>query len=232
MAENIFDDKSGEQKSILDTLVGEGKKFKTVEDLAIGKVQSDEFIEQLQTETAGLREDLGKRVSVEEAISNLKKSGVNNDNGGDTSPAQLSPDDIQSIVTKTLTETQTAQTYNKNLDVTSNLMTEKFGEKAAETLQNKAQSLNLSVQELKDIAGKSPDAFKELMGLTQKQTSGTPQSSGGTVNTELISSLNSEDKDGWEYYEKLRKTNPTLYWKPATQNEMHAKMAAGTLKTK
>jgi len=58
--------------SVTDTLVGEGKKFASIEALAAGKAESDKFIEQLQGELKGLRTDLDKRLSQEEILEEIK----------------------------------------------------------------------------------------------------------------------------------------------------------------
>src|SRR5690242_15072647 len=58
----------------LELLVGEGKKFKTPQDLAKGKMESDKFIVQLQKEQAALREELNKRLSVEEFVEKMNKA--------------------------------------------------------------------------------------------------------------------------------------------------------------
>ena len=50
----------------LTELVGEGKRYATVEALAKGRLDADAFIEQLKRENAGLREDLSTRLTAEE----------------------------------------------------------------------------------------------------------------------------------------------------------------------
>src|SRR5688572_24600607 len=64
MTTNADNAKTGEEKTNETTkttnpladLVGENKKFKTVDDLAIGKLQSDAFIQKLQDENKELRD--------------------------------------------------------------------------------------------------------------------------------------------------------------------------------
>ena len=64
MSTNVFDDTPAANP--LDQLVGEGKKFSNVEELVRSYNHSQQFIEQLQTETKGLREELGQRVGAED----------------------------------------------------------------------------------------------------------------------------------------------------------------------
>ena len=51
---------SNEGGSALDQLVGEGKKFKTIEDLAAGKLKSDQHVEQLEGENKVAREKVAE----------------------------------------------------------------------------------------------------------------------------------------------------------------------------
>jgi len=62
MSDDVFSTQTGDQtsKTSLEELVGEGKKFKTVEDLAKGKLEADSFIAQLEGELKGVKGDLTK----------------------------------------------------------------------------------------------------------------------------------------------------------------------------
>ena len=94
-------------------------------------------------------------------------------------------------------------------------MKELYGDKAQEVMLQKASSSNISVDFLKDIAAKSPNAFYNVLGLsTQKPT--TPTLTTGTVDTSGTQT-NTSSGNTWADFEKMRKENPKLYWKPETQ---------------
>src|SRR5688572_12541162 len=60
------------QGSILEQLVGEGKKFADAEALAKCKAESDAFIETLKREQAELRRELDTRLSLEDFLDQQK----------------------------------------------------------------------------------------------------------------------------------------------------------------
>ena len=84
--------------SFLDQLVGEGKKFANIEDLAKGKLNSDEHIDKLENENQRLRQELDTRMTAEEVLAEIRKPEANlqpqaQPSGGDTAP-QLNKDDL------------------------------------------------------------------------------------------------------------------------------------------
>ena len=199
------------------TLVGEGKKFKTVQDLEKGKIESDQFIEQLQGELQGLREDLASRVSVEEALNKLTTQNTSQSTGGDTSPA-LDAETLSKLVAEQVNQLDTQKVKQSNVQAANDKLAEVFGDKAAEHLASKAVELGVAVDFLKATAETSPQAFYNLVGLNVTTTPNT-QASQGTINaTSFNNSTN--DSESWESYEKMRKENPREYWSPETQQKL------------
>jgi hypothetical protein len=96
-------------------------------------------------------------------------------------------------------------------------MEKQYGDKAGQILKAKSAELNMSLERLKEIAAESPTAFFQLVGVNnnKKVTSMTTQSS---VRSENFNS-NSQERD-FDYYQKLRKENRSLYYSPKIQNMM------------
>jgi hypothetical protein len=94
-------------------------------------------------------------------------------------------------------------------------MEKKFGDKAGQVLKTKSQELGMSLDRLKEIAAESPTAFFQLIGVSAQKPSmaAAPQSS---VRSEGFNP-NSADRD-FDYYQKLRKENRSLYYSPKVQN--------------
>lgn len=207
---------------IFSSLVGEDKKFKTPEDLAKGKLESDQFIEQLQRETKELREELGRRPTKEELLDTIRAS-QKDDQGNQTG---LDEEAVRTLINKQVTEYDSQKAAAKNIETAANKMIELYGQKAGEITYNKAQELGVSVDYLKDLSARSPQAFYNVMGInasSQKDTS----------NKNLESNTNTETfKPGggghnppsspktWSEFETLRKENPKLYFSPKVQNEI------------
>jgi len=204
----------------VEELVGEGKKFATVEDLAKGKAEADIFIEQLKKEQAELRSDLDQRLSAQDLLEEIRKereaqlSSSNTPAEGNTTPS-LGQDDIASLVKDTVKQMGVQETSEQNILIVDQKMKELFGDRAQEVMLQKAKENEVSVDFLKDAAAKSPKAFFNVLGLSNQKTA-TPSMTQGTVD---MSSTMSKDNSGnsWQDYEVMRKENPKMYWKPETQ---------------
>lgn len=170
------------QTNVLDELVGEGKKFATVEDLAKKIEHQDSFIEQIKSENATLRAELEQALAGSDRKAVLEKimaSLTNNttdegetkpnqppDKGKDNSSASLSHDDVVKILEAREREAREARNYSAAIEPVKKV----YGEKTEETLAAKAQELGLTVEELTNIAKRSPQAFQSLVGVSRDST--------------------------------------------------------------
>lgn len=224
---SLFENKDVTVTDALSQLVGEGKKFKTVEDLAQAKLESDRHIEQLEEEHSGYRKELEARATVEEALKKLQ-------NEGQTANTQVT----------TETTTQDRQSVSEELDLdklvgdkiaamnaqtqgdaneleADRIMTERFGDAAKTELVRITREKGISLADAKDLARKSPAAFSSLMGL-DTQTQRTPNLMTNGVQTETRETVNNSsaiDKE-LEELKALRKTDRKAYWSPTTQNRI------------
>jgi type IV secretory pathway VirJ component len=218
----------------LEVLVGEGKKFKTVEDLAKGKLEADRFISELQRQTAELQEELKKNLYEKEVLASLQaKATATGDvsNAGQkttsTTEGETKPKpgeaDIESLIEKTIQERERKNIASQNLSAVESHLTEAYGTEAQKVVNQKAKELGLTVQRMQELAAESPTAFLSLLGEKPKQPLTIKD---GSVRTESLG-LQGATRD-WAYYQKLRRENPKLYFTPATQQQlMKDKIAAG-----
>jgi hypothetical protein len=238
-----------DDKDYFEELVGEGKKFKDVKDLAKGKARSDAFIEQLKREQAELREELAKTKSIEEHLNDLRNAMINrskqegniremtpdhgssrDENTGQNQSAANtpSPDDIQRLVAEEVNRRVSVEKQKQNIDSVIDAAKRVYGESYKQELTNKAKALGSSPDELFNIAEKNPQLFKSIMGLNE--TAGTPpvKQNEGTnrifesTNTEALRSQHGSSNSQKKYadFEQLRKENPQEYFSPRVQNEM------------
>jgi hypothetical protein len=176
---DVFDNTATEGNvtpSPLTELVGEDKKFKTVEDLAKGKQESDAFIEKLQQENKEALDELarvqgknedGKTVS--ELIAALKESNKAADDG---KPA-LSEEDLEKKVRDIMQGDSAEATAKQNREEGNKLVLEKVGgdvDAAKTYLADRAAALKMSVDQLRSLSESSPAAFAELMGIKRTAT--------------------------------------------------------------
>lgn len=182
-----------EQVDALAQLVGDGKKFKTVDDLAKGKLQSDTYIEQLQSETAQYRQMLESNTERDQKVDQIfellsKRSDpqetqntmVNEQNTTVTEPSGSSkpdgmfssPEDLDKYVTKLIEGRETAGKANANLAEVQSKLTEKYSDKSPDFIKTRASELGITVEDMKSLAERSPAAFYRMMGMdTSKESS-------------------------------------------------------------
>lgn len=214
-----------DDKDYYTELVGDGKKFKTPQDLAKSKAEADAFIERLKTEQAGLRAELKTRVSLQEFMDKMNttpQSSATNQETPSTAtgeePKPITVADLDNILEQRDQQRKQVQ----NLDFTKQKLIEAWGPSYATELKKRAQDLGgLGPEFLDDLAKKQPNAFLKLLDVTPIQVEtpvqntlfSPPQSSVRTT------SVTNNNKD-WKYFENLRKNNPSQYWSAETQNDM------------
>ena len=173
-------------------LVGEDRKFKSVEDLAKGKLEADAFIEKLLLEKRTLEEELKKRMTVEEILAQLSKTddtpsnqeptvddqptGEQSATGEQSTSAEepagnkeaaVDPSMISKLVEETLRRKAEEERVQRAAEKVLNTLVETFGdkEKAAEEYKKRVDSLGLSKTAQDELLRSNPDAFLKLLGV-------------------------------------------------------------------
>jgi hypothetical protein len=221
---SVFENQPSENP--LETLVGEGKKYATVDELAKAYLNADTFISRLTTEQEQLRVELAARQSVEELLNkkNTPAPQPEPEAHQPAKPAALSADELAELVRTEISKTsQEAQTAS-NVKAVSDKLVEIYGDvaKANEYVKLRAAELGISVELLQDVAAKSPKAFFTTIGLDEK-TAAPARPTHGDVNPQAFSANSpGQVKAGtYKFYEQLRKSNPSAYFSPKIQNQMH-----------
>jgi hypothetical protein len=172
------DSNSNNQKELtgedsLALLVGEGKKYATVEDMAKGMVHGQAHITKLETEATTLNENAQKQTSIDEIL-----AAINADKGQQQPPEQQTPPDqivkapevdIATQIKNALAEQ--AQTTNAatNVQQVTNSLSKSLGVRADEVYSRVGKELGVNLDEL---AKTSPDA---VIRLCTGQQSVAPQ---------------------------------------------------------
>jgi len=217
-------------ESYLQKLVeAKGENWKDPEVLAKGKLEADGYIKTLEEQLAQMREDLKKQEYQAQVLEQLQnkaaetteaKTGVPNNNGSvkdQNTTANLSEEDLKSLVEKTLSQREKDAVIKQNLAQVDKALEESFGTEALTVVQQKAQELGMSLERMKDIAAESPNAFFALIGEKPKQPS-NPMIQ-GSVRTEGVNMQASTERN-WAYYQKLRRENKNLYYTPKVQQQL------------
>jgi len=199
-------------------LVGEDKKFKTPQDLAKGKIESDRFIVDLQRQIAELQEDISSSAKVDELLKLVRdqKAPVAEKTAPDPTDPVLDADKLKALIESHVNEREVLTTRQKNLAEADKILEANYGQGAATVLHSRASELGMSVDELKEIASRNPKAFAKLIGSDAKEGSTllgkTQRSEAGTISN--------AGKHDFTYYNELRRKNKALYHSVDVQAQM------------
>lgn len=225
-------------KKYYEELVGDDKKFKTNEDLAKAKAESDRFIQQLQGELAGIRQELSTRQTLEELMTKVGSGrapentpGNNQNLSGDDDGKNVksfSEEDIARLVEDRLSKAERARVQNSNLETVKQALQESFGSDYVTHLKAKAAELGVSEEYLNSMAKDTPKAFLKLVeaGEAKRATpvAGslfTPPSGANIHSTNQSKGFSPTGTPKMSFYENIKRTDPVKYWSPEVQNKMH-----------
>lgn len=235
MTDNLFEGAEDNQnfdpnKDYVAELVGEGKKFKTVADLARGKAEADLFIQtvvkqkdDLSKDYLRMREELDAKANLQDLVDRLNAKHTPSElplNDGSREPKQLEPKDIEDLISKKILDNKRLEEESYNLNVVQAKLKERFGASSASVLKEQANTLRLTDDDVHALAKKSPEAFFRVMGLNQeKQETFQAPPRTNQRNDSFVPA--GGKKRTWSYYQELKKSNPTLYLDKKTQTQMH-----------
>lgn len=238
MTDSLFDTNNQDDniqvdmnKDYLQELVGEGKKFKTPQDLARGKFEADQYVEVLKKRSDELRADFLRvseenkaKAKLEELIDQMKNQ--QRQTSSDTPPANderqpaIKPEDLESLIDSRMSARETEAKARQNFKIVQDKLKERFGNNYQNALNEQIENLGLTVDDVNTLARKSPAAFFKTMGLDQQQEDSfqapprTSRRSDSFVPT-------GKEKRTWSYYQNLKKQNPNLYYDPKIAVQMH-----------
>jgi len=209
----------------VDQLVGEGKKFKTADDLAKSKVHADLHIGNLEKELSELRAELQGRLAMEQLLEKIQKPAP-------TPPADQkivepqprqdagSQKDLAEEVRKLVEQERIKEKVSANLEKVRNELKNRFGADYNQKLETIAAELSVSKEFLTDMAKTSPTGFLKLVDSVAKPDKDKPIVPPAPGKNAAFVDQNVGVKNA-EYYRQLRKSNPELYFSRKVQAEMH-----------
>ncbi len=229
----IFDEKNISEITAED-LVGEGKKFRTMDDMARGKAESDRVIADRNRELQELRDELNKRLTAEELLEKFNTVNRNTptpSNQSITPPAApaapgavLTDEDLAERVKNVINQTNTEQTKLANQRAVSEKLIEIYGDddKASAAVRLKAQELGVSLEFLQSVAAQSPKAFYAQVGITDSAPRATPSTHGDVNTAAFAANRPGEAKpSSIKYWEAQRKERGNAwYFSPEVQTAL------------
>lgn len=226
-----------EGQTYLDTLVGEDKKFKTVEDLARGKFESDNrFIPQITKENDSLRRRVQEletqaqeRIALEDFMEEVRKTTLRSDDPVEpTTSSQtnnsspISQAEIDARIAAQLKYQREREQAQANVSIIAQELTKHWGPGFQQKLIVKAQELGLSQEFLAGVAEKSPKAFLNIvLDKTNTEAPRNDPNSAVPPRTQMTVTPKDESIRNQSYYEKLKKTDPKFYNSEQRRVQMH-----------
>lgn len=167
----------------LKDLVGEGKKYASVEKALESIPHKESHIERIERENAELRQKMAEAVAAEEVYKKLTES-LDRKDGITPPPAGLDEASVASLLERKLAEREALATATANTQRVKDALVGKYGDKAKEVYEAKAKELGVGVDFLNDVVKKSPRAAEELFGIKGKDASFAPSTPG--INTSTL----------------------------------------------
>ena len=225
----------------LDTLVGEGKKYATTEDMARAYHNADLHIEELKADNVELRTNEGL---LQEVLNELRNTP--NTTGAESTPppapqavgnensqnVQVGAEDIANIVDATLSKREQTKLAQANTQKTLKLLTEKYGSNSAalQAINSIVDGKDTMKATLDNLGASNPEAAVNFVTNTVPTNapilgSNTP-GIGATGSADAI--VASTGGLTWSQCRDLKKSNPTEYSSPAFREKIEKAVAEAT----
>lgn len=199
-------------------------KDKPVEELLKAKVEADLFINSLTKRQDDLNRDyleMKKQLDATASLQELRDQILNakatsnseSPNANEGNESHKPEVDIKKEFETLYAQTREAERKLENTNKVMNTLKDRFGSSFQQVLRD----TGLSDNRIREIAAESPDAIFRLVGLNQQQD--TFQSPPRTSQNSF--QQRKQQKRDWQYYQEMKKSNPTLYLDPKIAIQMH-----------
>ena len=222
------DDTIDPTKDYFAELVGEGKKFKTPQELARGKAEADSYVKLLEKQKDELRADYLKVMDENKAKAKLEDLITQYEQRLASSEQPLvkevmeqpkfNPEQIESLIDNALIKRTQEQRQSDNFNAVKDKLTERFGRNYQNVVKQQIEELGISVDEFNDMARRTPKVLIKTLGLDTPVNNETFQAP--IRSTQQFRPTGQQKRD-WDYYQELKKTNPKIYLDPKTTVQMH-----------
>lgn len=209
------------EKNYLQELVGEGKKFKTVEDMAYGKAQSDAYVKLLERQLDQLKLDYNDAKAEASARARLEDlvNKINNPSPyqpqvtAEPPKPEINMTEIESLVSKKIQETEINKKQRENLDMVKSELSKRFGD----NLENRLQEVGLTGESAAQLAKTNPQLVLKALGVDKTPE---PYNTAPPRNTSVNTPNKHTPQRTWTYYQDLFKANPQLKYDSKTNVQM------------
>jgi len=215
-------------KNYLEDLVGDGKKFKSPEELAKGKYEADQYIEILKRRQDEMRADYMKiseesktRATLEDLLKEYtQKQQTSNDEPEvkDDKP-EIDLKQLDSLVSNKIREHDLSKRQEDNFNLVKGKLQERYGANYKNTVAKQIDELGITETELNEMARRQPKVLIRTLGLDQERQIEQFQSPPRSQRSDSFKPAGPQ-KRTWAYYQNLRKTNPEAWFDRKTAIQM------------
>lgn len=215
-------------EDLVSNLVGDDKKYKTVNDLAYSKLSADAFINRLKNENKELRDRLKSTDDIKSLLNGFKEAPPKEtsspvQDGGES--GDFNPDTLVEKVLSSLEARNAKAREEQNMEVVKNTVQTALGTNWRSEVKQRLNEAELSDAEADAIARRNPKAFFKLLGISQETTPKQPSlfdtSPRSSVNTTSQAPITGERNKA--YYDNVKKKMGVIAFanNPTIQAEMH-----------
>lgn len=226
-----------ESKNYLEELVGPGKKFASVEDLAKGKYISDEVIkikdkrfDTLSDEFKKVRDEniagpklqelVDKFETLQQQLTTRQAPQSNEDNR----QASYDPKQVENLIDSRYSLNKQKEQEDTNFRQVQDKLKERFGNNYVSILKEQSTALGMTDEEVNSMARKNPNLFSKTFDLNAPKNVDNFQTPPKSSQRSDNFAPNSPKPRNWTYWEDLRKKDPMAWMdkKNAVQMEKDA----------
>lgn len=216
-------DPNEEQQVTLDDLVGEGRKYKSPDELAKAYNHADAFIESQKAERQRLEAELKVLKDIVEARQKPSDAPKDEAKPSGQEPPVKNPDpkadvDIGELVRQELASANEQKKKTDNINRAAEALNRVYGSpsKAQEAIRSKAAELGVGFEWLRNLASDSPEAMLRAMGVDPASRPGN--SPGYSPDIEV--GRDRTNVRNYAYYNNIRKTDLKRYNSPEVRKQM------------
>jgi hypothetical protein len=213
-------------KDWLSELVGENKKFRSVNDLAKGKAEADRYVEmiikqkdELASDYLKLKADYDARAKLEELLDQRTRQSQEEYTPSSNQPPKEV--DFDSLIEKKISERERLRQREENVKQTKQMLKEKLGSNYSSKLQEKLNELDLTEEEAFAMAQRSPKAFVRTLGLDSQPSSNNMFQTPPTSQVRASEFRPKTEQRTWSWYQDLKAKNPRAWLDPKIQTQMY-----------
>ena len=211
-------------KDWLSELVGDNKKFKSVNDLAKGKAEADRYVEmiikqkdELANDYLKLKADYDARAKLEELL-DQRTPAKEEHTPSSPSPKEV---DFDSLIEKKISERERQRQREENINKTKQMLKEQLGSNYSRKLQEKLNELDLSEDEAFAMASRSPKALIRTLGLDSQPSLNNMFQTPPTSQVRASEFRPKTEQRTWSWYQDLKAKDPRAWLDPKIQTQMY-----------